>query len=91
MKSAASVWGTWHVRTAWGWRNGEDSPELLVAWDYYSYEQNPPGFQQAIEETFASNEIDLRTLRLVTLKLNGDRIMELYDDAEVEAEAEASE
>jgi len=31
------------------------------------------------------------TLRRVTLKVNGDRIMELYETPEIEAEAEASE
>jgi len=89
--SAASIWGTWHIETAWGWRDGEDSPEMLVAWDCYSYEQNEQGFREAVAMAFADNQMRTETLRRVTLKVNGDRIMELYETPEIEAEAEASE
>ena len=33
------------IRTLWFWRKGEPDPELLVAWDDYSVDENPEGFQ----------------------------------------------
>jgi len=36
------------IHTFWGWRKGENSPELLVAWDDFTYDGWPEGYEEAI-------------------------------------------
>jgi hypothetical protein len=84
------VWGTWHINTAWGWRNGEDAPELLVAWDSWSFDQNEDGFHEAVAASLTDNQIDAKTLRLVMLNVSGDRIMELYEPLAIDAQVDAN-
>lgn len=78
----------WIVQTAWGWRDGETSPELLVAWDFFSFEQNEDGFREEVTQKFAENAIRVETLRIVRLRIDGDAIRTLYEHAEVPATVE---
>ena len=40
------------IKTLWFWRKGETSPELLVAWDEYTVDQNPDGFAVACHKAY---------------------------------------
>lgn len=47
------------ILSLWARRRGEDSPELLVAWDEYSVEQNREGFDEECREALRGMGEDL--------------------------------
>lgn len=46
------------VKTAWFWRKSEDGPELIVAWDEFTYDGWPSGFDEAVQKEFDAMKQD---------------------------------
>lgn len=62
------------VQTLWAWREGEDNPELLSAWDEFSIDDNHEGFREDFEKHRAAvgeKGVEFRELEVL---LNIDEI-----------------
>lgn len=46
------------LRTVWFWRKMEDGPEMLMAWDEYTVDQNPEGYAKAWQEAYDAAKSD---------------------------------
>jgi hypothetical protein len=86
-----TIWGIWMVDSLWGWRSGSDVPELLLAWDNYDVEQNYDGFKAACDKVLVDNDIKPEQSRHIVLRVSGDRIMEAFAPAEVNAQPVSQE
>lgn len=78
------------VKTVWFWRKGEDSPELLVAWDDFTVDNNPDGFEEAIKRAYAEveSEDNGSGIRRVNLNFDFDPIERAFWPVDVEAAPE---
>lgn len=55
------------IKTMWGMRKGEQTPELMVAWDEYSVDGYTEGFEVECRRARESWENDLETYRMVDI------------------------
>lgn len=56
---------------------GEYGPEVLLAWDEFSVDENPDGFDEAVRETAKKNAGEMSAIRLVALEVDQHAIREL--------------
>ena len=52
-------------------------PELLVAWDEFTIEENPEGFERAWKRELQACQPDVESFRLVDVEVSADKIREL--------------
>jgi hypothetical protein len=76
--------GTIEIRTLWGWRHGTDFPELMVAWDEFSVDENHDGFVKACEQAKREWGSDLREHRLIEIRVPEAAIVEAFRPPKVE-------
>ena len=76
------------LQTVWFWRDSEDSPELLVAWDDYDVDQNPEGYEEAILKAYdvVRKEDGGNGLRRVNIIYDADKIAALFDIPDIDGE-----
>ena len=66
------------VKTLWGWRKSEDSPELMEAWDEWSVDGYREGWQEACEKAIKSWGDDLYAHRYIDLRVSVDQITRYF-------------
>lgn len=75
------------VQTLWFLEDSENAvPELLCAWDAYSIDENPTGFEEDMNRAHGSRG-DAGEYRRIELSVNEDDIMESFRAQTVEATA----
>jgi hypothetical protein len=67
------------IETFWGWRKGEDSPELLVAWDEYTVDGYPEGYEAAVEEALKGAGDEMVEVRRIQLSVNYTQITSQFE------------
>ncbi len=73
------------IKTLWGWRKSEDTPELMQAWDEYTVDNWPEGWTEACEKARASWGDDLYSHREIDLVVNLDSILQAFAPPKVPA------
>jgi hypothetical protein len=58
------------IYTLWIMRRGEPEPELMEAWDEFSFDANPDGFKRACQEALLSVASDVTDYRYIDLNVN---------------------
>ena len=53
---------------------GEYAPELLLAWDEYSVEENKDGWEKELKKARAGNQDEMVSMRVIAITVNGDYI-----------------
>lgn len=70
------------LHTLWGARKGESTPELMVAWDEYSVDENRLGFDD--ECTRATKSIiDLDEKRWIDIEVSEDALMRAFNTSRI--------
>lgn len=67
------------IHTLWIARKGESTPELAVAWDYYTRDNWPEGFGEACDKAIESYGSDLDEKRYIDINVNEDLIMAAFN------------
>ena len=80
----AAHMGTMTIKTLWGWRRGTDFPELMVAWDEYSADENYEGFNEACEKAIREWGSDLREARSIDIKVSEEGIVAAFQPTRIE-------
>lgn len=80
------------IKSLWAWRKNEDSPELLLAWDEFSVDENFDGWQNECRTALDSMKSDISDLgyRYLDLRVDASAIEECFYTNEVEAKVEKS-
>jgi hypothetical protein len=68
------------VASLWIVRKDSDIPELLVAWDGWSIEENYDGWERACKDALAAVGDDVRGHRYVNLSVPDDPLVALFDE-----------
>lgn len=71
------------INTLWGWRKGADGPELMVAWDELSVDENLEGFNASCNDAIDSWGDDMQSHRYATITVPYDEIVALWEEEEV--------
>lgn len=66
------------VKTLWATRRLSPTPELLEAWDEYSVDSNPEGWEAAKQEALESLGTDLHEYRVLDVFLGDDWIARAF-------------
>src|ERR1035437_5005065 len=74
------------IKTLWGWRKGEQTPELMQAWDEYSVDSNFDGWEDACATSIASWGDDLDAHRYIDLNVDLIAIEAAFDSPRIDAE-----
>lgn len=74
------------VKTLWGWRKSEDSPELMEAWDAFSVDGYQDGWEEACQKAIASWGDDLYAHRYIDIEVDADQVMQTFWPAKLEGE-----
>jgi hypothetical protein len=56
---------------------GEYAPEVMLAWDEATVEENPDGFDKAVDDARREAGDDMASTRIVRVTVDGDRIRRL--------------
>ncbi len=82
------------IRSLWITRKSIDSgfhpPELVEAWDEWSIDENPDGWQEACKRALDAVGSDLSSHRYIDLRVSGDALDSAFQPVEVEITAHAS-
>lgn len=78
------------VQTLWITRKSEPdaSPELLVAWDEYSIDQNYKGYQEDVDRALASVGQDVAEYRFITLIVSRKELDNAFKPVRLEVATE---
>lgn len=83
------------VRSLWITRKSIDAgfhpPELVEAWDEWSIDENPEGWQEACKRALDAVGSDLSAHRYIDIRVSGDALASTFEPAEVEAYAVESD
>lgn len=73
------------IKSVWALRDGV--PELIIAWDWYTYDQNRDGFEQSKQDTLdCYPEYMRKNAQEITLQVDREEIESvLKETPEVEA------
>ena len=75
------------IHTVWAVRESSpDEPELVTAWDEFSVDANPEGFDADVKEGLESWGTDLETHRYIDLIVPDKAIFDAFKRIEVQAE-----
>lgn len=55
-------------------RRKNEGPELLLAWDEYSIEENPEGFREACTKTLSTLQGEFIRQQLIELDINDQKL-----------------
>lgn len=55
----------------------EYGPEVLVAWDEYSIDENPDGFEKECDKAKYKYEAEMAAMRVIEIEVDGDKIRDL--------------
>jgi len=78
--------GTIVVKTLWFLEKVENSvPELLCAWDQYSIDENPQGYEEDMKKAHGSRG-DAGDYRYIELKVDNSKIMSTFSPAKIKAD-----
>lgn len=69
------------IKTLWGLRRNEETPELMEAWDEFSVDENFPGWNDACEAAISSWGSHLYAHRYIDLLINVDQVTTHFDAA----------
>jgi len=56
---------------------GEYGPEVLLAWDEFTADENPDGFHEAVQKAMKANENEMQAMILVDLQIDQSQIRSL--------------
>jgi hypothetical protein len=77
------------IYTVWATRvQDPDEPELVTAWDEYSVDNNPEGFDKDVEESLASWGDDLDQHRRIVITVPDKPILDAFRSVMVEGTVE---
>ncbi len=69
------------IHILFGQRNesyeGEYAPEVLLAWDEPSIDENPDEFEAEIVRVMKKNEGEMMAMRVVATEVNADKIRQI--------------
>jgi hypothetical protein len=73
------------LMTMWGERVGFEGrvPELMVAWDYYAWDNYTEGFDEDCEKARASWGDELAQWRIIEIEVSESAIIKAFDVAVV--------
>lgn len=74
------------IETFWGWRKGEDSPELLVAWDEFTVDGYPDGYEKAVKESLEGAGDEMIEVRRISLSVKEGLITSQFTVPTIPAE-----
>lgn len=75
------------IHTVWAVRTySPDEPELVTAWDEFSVDSNPEGFDADVQKSLASWGSDLGTHRRIDFIIPDKAVFDAFATAEVAAE-----
>lgn len=81
------------IRTLWITRKSIDAgfhpPELIAAWDEWSIDENPSGWQDACKEALESLGSDLAAHRYIDIKLDDETLDRAFWPVEINGEVVA--
>lgn len=65
-----------------GQRKEQYAPEALLCWEEYSVDENPDGWEEAVEaeKAKALKSEDFSALRVITVAVDGNKIARLLND-----------
>lgn len=78
------IYTVWAVR-----KSSPDEPELVTAWDEYSVDAYPEGYDEDVKKGLESWGDDLLTHREIILRASYPAILQKFQSAEVDAEVES--
>ena len=80
------------VKSLWIRRKYDPSvPELLTAWDEYSIEENPDGFEADVEQALDKIGSDLMSYRVIDLVVYTPAILNAFEPVQVAAKPLAAD
>ena len=68
------------IRTLWGLRKGETTPELLLAWDEFCVDENFDGWDAAAEEICKKYASTMQTMREVNVGVDMRSLDKILSD-----------
>jgi hypothetical protein len=76
------------IKTLFAWRKGEDSPELLLAWDEYDVDGNYAGWADAKAAALAAmgNDISEFGHRCIDIYVDADKVAEMFYERAIDGE-----
>lgn len=74
------------LHTLWGARAGEAVPELMVAWDEYSVDQYPEGFEGDCDRAIKSWGSDLQHKRYIDIDVSEDALINAFEEVQIEGQ-----
>jgi len=66
------------IKTLWGVRKGENTPELMEAWDEYSIDQYREGWSEACQKAIDRWGTDLDAYRYIQIVVNLNKIEQAF-------------
>lgn len=67
------------IKTLWITREGSsDEPELLVAWDEFTYDSHPEGFDKECQERLGEIGSEVGERRFVDLDIDETALLKLF-------------
>lgn len=74
------------VKSLWFWRKGEDSPEMLTAWDEFTVDENWEGWQADCAKHLDAVRPDMSDLgyRYVDIRVDAETIEQMFYTNEIE-------
>lgn len=66
------------IHTMWAIRDGEDSPELVIAWDGLAVAHDPDGWNQACLDGQAEIGFELDAWRVIEVEISEIMILEAF-------------
>lgn len=73
------------IHTLWGLRKGfgGDSPEMMTAWDEFSIEGNPEGWDDARAQAIESWGDELEAHRVVIVTIDHDQVAAAFEEPKI--------
>lgn len=75
------------IKTMWGLRRNESTPELMEAWDELCVEENPEGFTEACEKRRQEWGSDVKNVRFIDLEVSTRTVHETFATKTIMAKA----
>lgn len=77
------------IYTVWGVRKvSPEEPELVTAWDEYSVDNNPEGYDEDVRRGLASWGDDLLTFRAIRISIPDSAVQAAFGSTMIEGSVE---
>ncbi len=57
----------------------EYAPEALIVWDEFAVDENPGGYEEALDKERAKYASEMTAMRVIAVEVDGDKISKLLN------------